>query len=111
MFRKWKQPTCCQEGIGGRAVKLEQLRLEARSKGREWLGSVMQGIKWDEVRELALAAGLRVRTEDKAWMPVGELRKALVEHIASPHSAVPSELARQILFFLFFLGGFIVLRN
>ena len=72
----------------GRAAKLEQLRLEARSKGREWLGSVMQDIKRDEVRELARAAGLRVRKEDNvAWMPVGELREALLEHLAPERSA------------------------
>ena len=36
--------------IGGRAAKLEQLRLEARSRGHEWLVSAMRDIKQDELR-------------------------------------------------------------
>ena len=68
--------------IGGPAAKLEQLRFEARSNGREWLGSVLQDIKRDELRELARAAGLRVKREDNVWMSVGELRAALLEHLA-----------------------------
>ena len=83
-----------QEGIGGRAAKLEQLRLEARSKGREWLGSALDDVKWNEVRELARAAGLRVRREDNvAWMPVGELREALLEHLAPERSLASQEFA------------------
>ena len=78
----------CQEGIGERAAKPEQLRLEARSKGRKWLGSVMGDMKWNEVRELARAAELPVRKEDNvAWMPVGELHEALLEHLAPERSA------------------------
>ena len=90
--------------LGGPAAKLEQLRLEGRSRGREWLGSLIQDIKRDEVRELARAAGLRARTEDKAWVPVGELRKAVLEHLAPERNTVPSELARHLLS-LFFFGG------
>ena len=62
------------------------------------------------MRELARAAGLRVKREDNAWMSVGELRAALLEHLAPERSAVPSELARHLLS-LFFLGWFIMLSN
>ena len=52
--------------LGAPAAKLEQLRGDAGSNGREWLGSVLEDIKRDEVRELARAAGLRVKTENKS---------------------------------------------
>ena len=57
-------------------VQLEQVRGDAGSNGPEWLGSALQDIKRDELRELARAAGLRVRKDDNvAWMSVGDLRK------------------------------------
>ena len=84
--------------IGGPAAKLEQLRCEARSNGCEWLGSALQDIKRDEVRELARAAGLRVKNEDKVWISVGELRAALLEHLAPERAAASEELARDLLF-------------
>ena len=58
--------------IGGPAAKLEHLRFEARNKGREWLDSALQDTRWHEVRELAQAAGLRVRKEMIFLHGVGE---------------------------------------
>ena len=44
-----------------------------------------------DVRELAQAAGLRVRTDGNVtWLSVRELRAALLEHLA-PQRAVASE--------------------
>ena len=69
--------------LGGEAAKLQQLRSAARSNGRESLGIVLQDIKFKEVRELARTAGLRVRQADNvSWMSVGDLRAALLEHLA-----------------------------
>ena len=48
--------------------KLEQLRSQARSRGLERLRSEMQNTKAAEARQLAQAAGFRVRREDKAWI-------------------------------------------
>ena len=67
--------------------KLDHLRSEARSKGLKWLRSEMDNTKRDEVRQLAQAAGSRVRREDKAWLSAGELRETLVEHLAPSRSA------------------------
>ena len=85
--------------IGGPAAKLEQLRFAARNEGRERLGSVLQDTRWNELRELARAAGLRVRKEDKAWMPVGDLRAALLEHLAPERSAVALEITWYLFLF------------
>ena len=82
--------------IGGRAAKLEQLRLEARSRGREWLVSAMRDTKQDELRQLAQAAGLPLRRQNKAMMSTVELRDALVEHIVPARSAVPEEFAAEL---------------
>ena len=80
------------------ASKLEQLRLEARRRGCEWLSSTMHDIKPDELRALAQAAGLRVRRDDKAWMSAGELREALVLHLAPERSSAPEEFTGLFLF-------------
>ena len=84
----------CQDGPGGLAAKLENLRSEAHSRGLEWLRSEMDNTKSAEVRQLAQAAGLRVRREDKvSWVLAGELREALVEHLAPARFAVLEEFA------------------
>ena len=65
--------------------KLDHLRSEARSKGLAWLRSEMDKTKRDELRQLAQAAGLRVRREDNvSLMSAGELRKRLVELVSFP---------------------------
>ena len=44
------------------------------------------------MRELAQAAGLRVRKQDNlSWMSVGDLRAALLEHLAPERSAAAEE--------------------
>ena len=66
-----------------RAAKLAQLRGDAASNGREWLGSALQDVNRKDVREFAQAAGLRVRKAGSdTWLSVGELRAALLEHLA-----------------------------
>ena len=65
-----------------------------RDQGPEELRSELQNFNRDEVRELALEAGLRVRKDHtKTWLPVGELRTALLDHLAPQRSAAPEEVA------------------
>ena len=83
-------------------ARLAKLRSGGRSAEREWLRSALQGMKRDEVRELAQAAGLRVRTDGNVnWLSVGDLRAALLEHLAPARSAVPLELPWHLLLCLF----------
>ena len=82
----------CQEGSGARRAQLERLPGEARGNGSEGLRSALQDFKREEVRELAQAAGLRVRKDGTdTSLPVGELRTALLEHLAPPRAAAPEE--------------------
>ena len=89
----------CQEGSGARRAQLERLRGEVRDNGPDEVRSKLQGFKRDEVRDLAQAAGLRVRKDGTAtWLPVGELRTALLEHLAPSRAAAPQEFAAFALF-------------
>ena len=44
--------------------------------------TAVDALKWDEVRKLAQAAGLPARGAGGGWIPVAELREALVKHLA-----------------------------
>ena len=58
-----------QEGSGARRAQLERLRGEARVNGPEGLRAALQDLSVKEVRELAQAAGLRVRTDGNVtWL-------------------------------------------
>ena len=81
------------------ARTLQRLRALARDNGPERLKSALLDYKRDELRDLAQAAGLRVRKDGTAtWLPVGELRTALPEHLAPSRSAAPQEFAAFALF-------------
>ena len=81
------------------AATLKRLRALARDHGPERLKSALLDYKRDEVRDLAQAAGLRVRKDGTAtWLPVGELRTALLEHLAPSRAAAPQEFAAFALF-------------
>ena len=81
------------------AATLKRLRALARNQGPERLKSALLEYKRDEVRDLAQAAGLRVRTDGNVtWLPVGELRTALLDHLAPQRSAAPEEVAAFALF-------------
>ena len=89
----------CQEGSGARRAQLERLRVEGRENGPDWLRATVQKLSWQDVRALAQAAGLPVRKDGtRAWLPVGELRTALLEHLATPDHAAPEEVAAFALF-------------
>ena len=66
---------------GGPTAELEQLRVEARSRGVEWLLTAVSALKRDEVRKLAQAAGFPAHGAGGGWLPVAELREALVKHL------------------------------
>ena len=94
----------CQEGSGARRAQLERLRGVGRDNGPEELRSQLQNFNRDEVRELALEAGLRVRKDHTAtWLRGDELREALLEHLAPQGSAAPEEFAAFVLCFVFFV--------
>ena len=75
------------------AVKLEQLRLEGRSRGLEWLGIAINKTNPDYARQLAQAAGLTVTNATGGWLSVAVLREALVEHLAPERSLAPEVFA------------------
>ena len=88
-----------QEGSGARRAQLERLRVVGCDHGPEELRSKLQNFNRDEVRELALEAGLHVRTDGNVtWLPVGDLRTALLDHLAPPRDAAPEEFAAFALF-------------
>ena len=81
------------------AATLQRLRGVARVNGPEGLRSALQDLSVKDVRELAQAVGLRVRTDGNVtWLPGGELRTALLEHLAPQGAAAPEEVAAFVLF-------------
>ena len=94
--------------VGRPAATLEQLRGDAASNGREWLGSALQDVNRKDVREFAQAAGLRVRKAGSdTWLSVGELRAALLEHLAPQRSVAPDEF--DVFFFFVLCFGFLLI--
>ena len=63
-----------------------------RSNGPEGLEAALQDFQREDVRELAQAADLRVRKDGtRTWLSVGELRAALMEHLAPQQTVAPEE--------------------
>ena len=68
---------------GGLTAKLEQLPVDACSRGLEWLQAMVAGANSDEVRKLmGQVARLPVSWAGGAWLPVAEVRKAFMKHLA-----------------------------
>ena len=56
---------------------------EAASRGLDWLGGALAEIGRDQLREMSNAAGLPVRANSSSkWLPVSELREALLAYLA-----------------------------
>ena len=92
----------CQEGSGARLAQLERWRVEGRENGPDWLRSTLQNLSWQDVRASAQAAGLPVRKDGtRTWLPVGELRTALLEHLAPERSAAAEEAGVWCICFVF----------
>ena len=65
-------------------AELQRLREEVASRGPEWLGTAVADMRKDELRELCVAAGLRVKSTDgKLWLKMPELREALLAYLSS----------------------------
>ena len=73
------------------------MRGVGRDHGPEALRSALKDLSAKAVRDLAQAAGLRVRT-DGTWLRSDELRAAVLEHLAPQRSAAPEEFALFALF-------------
>ena len=75
-----------------------------RDHGPEELRSALEDLSAKVVRDLAQAAGLRVRKDGTAtWLRGDELREALLEHLAPQGSAAPQEFAAFVLCYVYFV--------
>ena len=75
------------------------MRAVGRDHGPEELRSALEDLSTKAVRDVAQAAGLRVRTDGNVtWLRSDELRAAVLEHLAPQRSAAPEEFARFALF-------------
>ena len=92
---KFDGRTLRQEEIG-HAAKLKHLRVEALDKGRDWLQGEVARVDWQEVRQLAQAAGLQVRSGGSrgTWLQVGALRGALVKHLEPQAMSISKDLCQ-----------------
>ena len=76
-----------------------------RDQGPEGQRSALEDLSVKAVRDLAQAAGLRVRKDGTAtWLRGDELREALLEHLAPQGSAAPQEFAAFVLCYVFFVS-------
>ena len=65
-------------------AELQRLREEVASRGPEWLQTAVADMRKDELRELCVAAGLRVKsTGSNLWLKMPELREALLAYLSS----------------------------
>ena len=91
---KFDGRTLRQEEIG-HAAKLKHLRVEALDKGRDWLQREVARVDWQEVRQLAQAAGLQIRSGGSrgSWLQVVDaLREALVKHLEPQAMSISKHL-------------------
>ena len=94
-----------QEGSGARRAQLERLRGVGRDQGPEGQRSALEDLSVKAVRDLAQAAGLRVRKDGTAtWLRGDELREALLEHLAPQRTVAPEEFG----WFFFYVALFFI---
>ena len=62
-------------------IRLQELRSNTVTRGREWLQGALEGISVLELRKMASARNVG-RGPDKKWPAVGELRIQLLEVLA-----------------------------
>ena len=75
------------------------MRGVGRDHGPEALRSALKDLSAMAVRDVAQAAGLRVRTDGNVtWLRSDELRAAVLEHLTSE----PQEFAAFVLCYVFF---------
>ena len=79
--------------VGGSiSAQVEELRMDASSKGRTWLQEKMASMTRDVLRKVAAASGVSTRGEDGSMVGVAELRNALVEHFAPQASLLGGDV-------------------
>ena len=79
--------------VGGSiSAQVEELRMDASSKGRTWLQEKMASMKQVDLRKVAAASGVSTRGEDGSMVGVAELRNALVEHFAPQASLLGGDV-------------------
>ena len=80
--------------VGGSiSAQVEELRMDASSKGRTWLQEKMARMKQGDLRKVAAAAsGVSTRGEDGSMVGQAELRNALVEHLAPQASLLGGDV-------------------
>ena len=67
---------------GGISAQVEELRMNARSKGRTWLQEKMASMTQGVLQKVAAASDVSTRRQDGSKLALAELRNALVEHFA-----------------------------
>ena len=77
---------------GGISAQVEELRMDASSKGRTWLQEKMASMKQGDLQKVAAASGVSTRGQDGSKVGLAELRKALVEHFAPQASLLGGDV-------------------
>ena len=85
-------------------VRLQELQNDAAGNGRDWLRECLADTPWVDLRKLAVAAGLEARPGNQ-WLPVGQLRAALLEAISpTKEDGMCQGVFRFVSSFEFFVG-------
>ena len=72
----------CGDVGGGISSKVEELRMDASSKGLAWLQEKVASMTRDDLQKVAAASGVSTRGQGGSKVALAELRNALVEHFA-----------------------------
>ena len=72
-------------------ARWEEFRNNAVNEGAEWLRGRLQELGAVELRSVAVAGGIRATIGDR-WLPVAQLRSAVMEAL------VPTEQAQSLCF-------------
>ena len=72
-------------------ARWEEFRNNAVNQGAEWLRGSLEQMGRDELRSVDVAGGIRAKIDDR-WLPVAQLRSALMEALA------PTEQAQLLCF-------------
>ena len=67
---------------GGISSKVDELRMDASSKGLAWLREKVESMKRDDLQKVAAASGVSTRGQGGSKVALAALRHALVEHFA-----------------------------
>ena len=77
---------------GGISAQVEELRMDASSKGRTWLQEKVARMTRDDLQKVAAASGVSTRGQDGSKVGLAELRNALLEHFAPQASLLGGDV-------------------